>query len=472
MTSTNSVNSRLSTLFNIATLCLVVTAIGGVGYFRNRPVPSSEVVSLSLSNESLDFQEWEVGSFSSTQTVVVTNNYSSPLTINPSLDGATMRNFRIATNSCSKETPLNPGDKCTVGIRFYPQNLGKNTARLLINHNAADSPKRIQLSGIGKNQAVPIISFSNDIIDFGKQKVKTNSPVKKVTLTNTGSAPFQIRGVSFSGSDREDFALVTDSCSKSVSIAPKASCEIGVRFTPQSLRDRSANLKITSNAFAGEPSLVSLNGTGIAPEINLSSTILSFEYQEVDTSSQPQMLTLSNKGEEPLKKINVSLAGTHPNDFSFENECPNDILPPGSSCNIRVSFLPQAEGKRSTKLNIISDTLNESMFVDLRGTGLNRPPVAKDDTSELVVNNPNQKFEISVLTNDRDPDGDQLKVLVTQQPSFGSASVEGGKVIYQLFKKESKEVAEDSFVYQISDGKSGKSEAKVTIKLIAQVGNR
>ncbi|MGB7443648.1 MAG: choice-of-anchor D domain-containing protein [Coleofasciculaceae cyanobacterium] len=462
----NAARSSLPILVNMATLCLLIAGIGGVWYFRNRPVSSPAVASLSFSLESLDFQEWEVGSLSPAQTVVVTNNYSSSLKIEPSLDGTNLASFKIATNSCAKNAPINPGDECIMGIRFLPKNTGRNTAILLISHNTADSPQRIQLSGVGTEQPLPDISFSNDILDFGKQKIKTNSSVKKVTLTNIGLAPFQIYGVTFSGSDKEDFALVSDSCSRTAPIAPKDSCEIGVRFAPQLLRDRSANLKITSNAFGGEPSLVALSGTGIAPEINLSSTVLSFKYQEVDTSSQYQTITLSNQGEEPLRQINISLAGNHSNDFSFEHECPNDVLPPGSSCSVRVNFIPKSEGKRSTQLNIISDTLNEAMSIKLTGTGLNRPPVAKDDVSKLVINNPGQKFVISVLANDHDPDGDQLNLNVIQQPSFGSASVEGGKVIYQLFQEGYQGASQDSFIYQISDGKSGKSEARVTISLI------
>lgn len=68
-------------------------------------------------------------------------------------------------------------------------------------------------------------------------------------------------GLQTGGSDPDDY-LIEDGCQQPV--APSGSCQIGVRFAPQAQGGSSATLTILTNA-PGQPSPVTLSGTGTAP---------------------------------------------------------------------------------------------------------------------------------------------------------------------------------------------------------------
>lgn len=108
-------------------------------------------------------------------------------------------------------------------------------------------------------QAVPAITVSPILVDFGSQALLTSSSVKMVTITNTGTG-LLIFPSSFTISG--DFIFGAGStCSLQVSYVPGASCTAAVVFKPTALGPRSGILTVPSNA--GPPVSVSILGTGI-----------------------------------------------------------------------------------------------------------------------------------------------------------------------------------------------------------------
>ena len=99
--------------------------------------------------------------------------------------------------------------------------------------------------------------------------------------------------------------------------------------------------------------------------------------QPVQTSSDPQTLTLTDTGDAPLEISGVTLGGTDPGDFVLgANGCTSQIAP-GASCTLQVSFTPQAQGPRSATLQIASNALGSPVSVPLSGTAtVPDPPVA------------------------------------------------------------------------------------------------
>jgi virginiamycin B lyase len=89
-----------------------------------------------------------------------------------------------------------------------------------------------------------------------------------LTVTNTGQAPLLFTGASLSltGADPGDFVIDASGCAGAV--APGASCQIEVRFSPQGVGARSATLHIASNDYANGPVQVSLSGTGTPAPVN------------------------------------------------------------------------------------------------------------------------------------------------------------------------------------------------------------
>ena len=107
--------------------------------------------------------------------------------------------------------------------------------------------------------AVPTVQVSPPALSFPTQAGSTLSAWQTVTITNAGAASLDVTGLTFSGSDAHDYLITSDGCLGS--IAPAATCQIGVGFAPQAQGARTASLVIATND-PNSPASVSLSGTG------------------------------------------------------------------------------------------------------------------------------------------------------------------------------------------------------------------
>ena len=91
-------------------------------------------------------------------------------------------------------------------------------------------------------------------LDFADQGVGTTSAEQTVTLTNLGSAPFDVTSVAASG----DF----NQGSNCTTLAMEGNCTVGVTFSPTATGIRTGELTFTDTA-CGNPYFIPLSGTGI-----------------------------------------------------------------------------------------------------------------------------------------------------------------------------------------------------------------
>jgi hypothetical protein len=134
--------------------------------------------------------------------------------------------------------------------------------------------------------ATPSVTLSPASLTFAAQNAGSTSAAQSVTLTNSGQAALLIASVAASG----DFAQ-TNTCG--ASLAPAATCEVAVTFTPTASGSRSGTLTITDNA-GGAPQTVSLSGTG----------------SEVSVAATPAGLTVSSPGGSATATIQILSAGS------------------------------------------------------------------------------------------------------------------------------------------------------------------
>jgi|GEM_PF-1913227 len=92
-------------------------------------------------------------------------------------------------------------------------------------------------------------------------------------------------------------------------------------------------------------------------------------------------------------------------------------------------------------------------------TKVNTPPVANADTATTEQN---QAIVIAVLANDSDANKDALSLASVGQASHGEASISNGAISYT---PDNGFAGQDSFSYQISDGKGGIASASVTVDI-------
>jgi peptidoglycan/xylan/chitin deacetylase (PgdA/CDA1 family) len=92
----------------------------------------------------------------------------------------------------------------------------------------------------------------------------------------------------------------------------------------------------------------------------------------------------------------------------------------------------------------------------------NEPPVANNDTSQTLFETSRL---IDVLTNDTDANSDTLTITGVSDPESGTAVIEAGQIRYTPNNGFS---GEDTFTYDISDGRGGSDTASVTVTVHPQ----
>jgi hypothetical protein len=216
----------------------------------------------------------------------------------------------------------------------------------------------------------PAVTLSTNVINFGNQAVGTTSASQPVTLTNTGNGALTINSIATTA----DFAQ-TNNCGSVV--AASANCTINVTFTPGATGARNGALTISDSA-SGSPRIVNLSGTGIAPAVSLSASVLNFGNQQVGTTSIAQTVTVTNTGNASLTLNSISASGG----FAQTNNC-GASLAASSACAINVTFTPSTAGAWLGTLSISDNASGSPHTITLAGTGT---------TAALIVSTSNLVF--------------------------------------------------------------------------------
>lgn len=216
-------------------------------------------------------------------------------------------------------------------------------------------------------------------INFGNQTVNLQSASQNVTMTNIGSGSMTVSGAAIGGANPGDFLETADACTGAV-LAPSGSCIVSVAMKATTTGSRTATLTFTHSA-TGSPTSVPLSGVGVLPEINLSTTALSFGSINIGQTSGNQTMQIQNLGLGSLVLGTITKSGANPGDFNVSG-CSGATVAAGSSCVLTVSFSPTATGGRSATINIPSNDTDEPLVtVSLSGTGILAPVVSLSRTS-------------------------------------------------------------------------------------------
>jgi hypothetical protein len=358
------------TLTDSASVSPQVVVLGGIG------IASGAAVNLSASN--LSFGNQTLNTTSPSQTVTVTNTGTATLTFSYiQMEGLNANDFS-QVNTCP--TNLAAGASCTDTITFTPTAASTRSGRLTFIDNASDSAEQVVLSGSGV-AANPGVTLNPLNLSFGNQNIGTTSAAQATILTNSSATPLTISSIAVTGTNAGDFAQ-TNTCPGS--LASNASCTISVTFAPQSSSAdaRAASIAITDNGPAS-PQTVTLSGTGVTPSsgAHLSSTLLNFGNQNNGTTSNAQIVTLTNNGTVALAVSSIVVTGTNAGDFTQTNTCPvsPSTLAVNASCTISVKFAPTVSGARNADITLTDNTDGEgeaTQTIILTGTGVSTTTTA------------------------------------------------------------------------------------------------
>jgi hypothetical protein len=326
------------------------TTLRGGGDAFVAKISPADARGLSLGPAELTFAPQATGTTSAPQRAVLLDGGSQPLGITRIVASGDF----AQTNTCGSAVPA--GRRCTITVTFKPTATGTRAGAITITDNAAGSPHKLPLTGVGG--VVPVVTLTPADLNFYTQVVRTTSPAQPATLTNTGNGALSIISIATAG----DFAQ-TNNCGSTVNAG--ASCTINVTFTPTATGTRSGTIRITDNA-SGSPQRLLLTGTGVAgPVVSLTPPSLIFAFQPVGSFSPAQRVTLRNIGVGAALEIsNIGRSG----DFYESNNCPTS-LGSGASCTLWVIFTPTSPGTKSSSVTIVDNATGTPHQLPLSGTG-------------------------------------------------------------------------------------------------------
>ena len=299
----------------------------------------------------------------SDHTVTLTNVGAADLAIGQvALGGHDPERFSTFDDACSG-ADLAPGGQCTVGVRFAPTQIGKRSATLVFGDDAVDAPHVVPLSGYG----ISPVALSPAQFAFGSVVWGEQSAARTVALTNRGASDLHIGTVTVAGSGESSFILGADSCS-GATVAPGASCQVGVRFVPDGLGASAATLRFADDA-ADSPQSVPLSGTGISP-VALSPLSIVFPSAPDHFNGARRTVTLTNVGAANLTVNGVAVTGTDASSFVRQSDtCTGHTFAKGKSCSVVVRFRPLGVGGKTASLQFSDSAIDSPQAVALSGTG-------------------------------------------------------------------------------------------------------
>lgn len=223
---------------------------------------------------------------------------------------------------------------------------------------------------------VPDIAVDPTSIDFGdviaydEVAAPPAEEVAVVTVTNQGDIDLHIEDVYL----EEESGPFSIGALSSVLIQPGGSAQLTVTFNPREAGDLTNTIFFVSDDPDEGTVEVLLNGTGIAPAIELSPTEYDFGTLYVGCEGE-QVFTISNVGTAPLEVGSVAWTTAGGVDLNIDrNEAANGPLPwtltPGAEVQVVVSSAPTDEVPDLAYIDVASnDPLRPSVRASIDAAG-------------------------------------------------------------------------------------------------------
>jgi len=261
---------------------------------------------------------------------------------------------------------------------------GLNPARGGCLNSMSDNRRRVAHIGavvfclVGLVLRPPSVSaqtVSSTSLSFGNVAINQTSFYQTVKLTNNGTTALKVGTPSITA----NFGIAPGgTCAPSLSLSASKSCTYFVTFTPIALSAYTGTLTINVSGGTTSSFSIALSGTGSVPaEIAFFPTgTLSFGNVALGTTSASTQIVVKNFQSTELLMTPPVLSG----EFTILQGTCTQSLPPETSCTYYATFTPAALGTRNSVLNIVTNTSNSPLTLNLTGVGV--APAVTSPTSE------------------------------------------------------------------------------------------
>jgi hypothetical protein len=199
---------------------------------------------------------------------------------------------------------------------------------------------------------------------FPSTPVGSTSAADMITLTNTGSGTLTLSPVALKGTGAAAFT-VQNGCG--ATLAPAATCTLGVTFAPTAAATYTAAISIASSAV-GSPQTVALTGTGTIT-LGLSVMPSSLMFGGVETGHAASLpVTVTNTGNGVVTLNSFTILGSGAAAFLVTANTCGATLAVGANCVVTVTFSPTNPGSYVALLSINSNVPGPAVVVSLSGS--------------------------------------------------------------------------------------------------------
>lgn len=328
---------------SLARLVAASVNSGSLQVFRTsgtaQPAPAPV---LAYAPGSLFFGSRPVGMTSAARQVTLTNGGTAPLGVRAI---STEGDFH-AVSGCPGF--LDPGQSCQVSVTFTPGSVGTLTGALLLDTSdpaaGGGGPVSVPLSGTGVITGGVVASPGT--LRFSDQQVGTTSEAYEVLLSNPGTVPVRLSGISVTGPYGQ-----TNNCPTVLSGGQ--ACTVFVYFTPMTKGDYlTGSLTVRSDAGTAR---VDFTGQGTAREISSLPGRVDFGTRRLEDPPTRKTIVLANTGTDLVQVEGTAIGGAAPGAFSVEEDgCTGRYLWLEEQCTVTVAFVPTEGGTQVGELRISS----------------------------------------------------------------------------------------------------------------------
>ncbi len=255
-----------------------------------------------------------------------------------------------------------PSGNVNASVRFQPTSKNTANAYIVIQSNSINGPDTVIVTGKGTGAAA--IETDKSSLVFGNVNVGSSKSLA-IRITNPGTDTLSISNVA--SSNTRFVASITSRV-----VAPGASFDDSIRFTPTGSGPISANLTITSNA-ATSPTVVSMTGTGTSTSVvsmTMDLTTISFGNVAVG-SHRDTTVTVTNTGNDTLRISSFTSGNPR-----FTVETPLTVIAPADVKTFTLRFAPNAAGPLSSSFTVTSNAVSSPNTISVDGNGVAGPAIA------------------------------------------------------------------------------------------------
>jgi hypothetical protein len=360
------------TVVGPATGSLVITLNSDI---RTISLSGTAVPGLSASPTSVNFGSLTSGSSSTLQTVTITKasgigclDYNAPTVGGPDAASVT-----ISSNTCGAG---NFDSFCTVGLVFNATGgAGARSASVSISGSY----------GVGcqqQSEASPLEGLKSGTSKFLMAKPAGATPSVTIplsaTVTGLPGAPVIGGAAPPSGFVNSPYTFTFSATGTtpitwgvtSGALPPGLTLSSAGAITGIPTTAGTFTFSVTATNTVGPTTLAtSITITQpIVPAIDVNPSSLNFGNQVVDSTSSPQVITVSNTGNGPFDITSITSVG----DFAYTSNCPT-TLQPNASCTLSVTFTPLIADVRNGRISVNNNASAGNSGINLTGTGVLAP---------------------------------------------------------------------------------------------------